>query len=242
MSRLGDLQRFYAILDEVQGRLRAPLCLRGCHGRMRWPSRGVYFFFEGGERRSTSGVGPRVVRVGTHALTSTSTRTLWNRLAQHRGVATSGGGNHRGSIFRLLVGEALLQRDGTTVETWGVGGSPADAARAKGVPTSTVNEQERATEVAVSNIIGVMPFVFVPVDDPAGATSMRGKIERNAIALLSNLTKDPMDPPSGAWLGQYSAHERVRGSGLWNNRHVEEQYDASFLDTLAERALATTTP
>jgi len=33
--------------------------------------------------------------------------TLWARLSQHRGSAKSGGGNHRCSIFRLLVGRAL---------------------------------------------------------------------------------------------------------------------------------------
>jgi hypothetical protein len=168
--------------------------------------------------------------------TSTSGRTLWNRLSQHRGVAKSGGGNHRGSVFRLLVGEALLRRGRTPVETWGIGSSPADAARVTGLATSTVKERERATEAAVSNIIGAMPFVYVRIGDPPGAESMRGVIERNTIALLSNLGKDPVDPPSPAWLGHDSGHERVRGSGLWNNRHVEDQYDPSFLDVLARAA------
>jgi len=68
-----------------------------------------------------------------------------------------------------------------------------------------------------------------------GAESQRGVIERNAIALLSNLGRDPVDPPSSGWLGDHSAHERIRGSGRWNNRHVDEQYDASFLDMLRER-------
>jgi hypothetical protein len=31
----------------------------------------------------------------------------------------------------------------------------------------------------------------------------------------------------------------VRRSGLWNNRHVGERYDPSFLDVLAERVDAT---
>ncbi|GEJ56607.1 hypothetical protein [Anaeromyxobacter diazotrophicus] len=233
MSRLQDIQRLYEVLADVQHRLGGPLSLRGCHGRMTWPTRGVYFFFEPGEERSTSGIGPRVVRVGTHALTSTSTRTLWNRLSQHRGVAKSGGGNHRGSIFRLLVGEALLRRDQAHIETWGVGGSPRDVARARNLSPGTVIEVERSTEVAVSGIIGAMPFLFVRVDDPPGPESMRSVIERNAIALLSNLAKDPVDPPSSGWLGHHSGHERVRGSGLWNNRHVEGQYEPSFLDLLA---------
>ncbi len=47
-----------------------------CTGRMRWPQRGVYFFFEDGETRSGSGSRHRVVRVGTHALVSGSRATL----------------------------------------------------------------------------------------------------------------------------------------------------------------------
>ena len=74
---------------------------------MDWPRRGVYFFFEPGESRSLSGTGSRIVRLGTHALANGSRSTLWQRLSQHRGNAKGDGGNHRGSIFRLLVGVAL---------------------------------------------------------------------------------------------------------------------------------------
>jgi hypothetical protein len=49
-----------------------------------------------------------IVRVGTHALETGSQTTLWKRLSQHRGQARSGSGNHRGSIFRLIVGTALI--------------------------------------------------------------------------------------------------------------------------------------
>ena len=54
---------------------------------------------------------PRVVRVGTHGLRP-SHSTLWGRLSQHKGSVGGGmpgGGNHRGSVFRLHVGSALLQ-------------------------------------------------------------------------------------------------------------------------------------
>ena len=50
------------------------------------PRRGVYFFFEPGEERTTSGSGLRVVRAGTHALKPGSKGTLWNRLSTHRGT------------------------------------------------------------------------------------------------------------------------------------------------------------
>ena len=66
----------------------------------------------------------------------------------------------------------------------------------------------------------------------AGPNSRRGYIERNAIALLSNYGKATLDPASRDWLGHFSDRERVRNSGLWNQNHVDEPFDAAFLDTL----------
>ena len=108
-GRLDHLKRFYDLLADLEIRQGDRRRLSACDGRMNWPARGVYFFFEPGETRSDSGAGPRVVRVGTHALTTGSRTTLWDRLSQHRGTAKKGGGNHRGSIFRLLVGAALIE-------------------------------------------------------------------------------------------------------------------------------------
>ena len=79
-----------------------------------------------------------------------------------------------------------------------------------------------------------MPFLWFAIDDVAGPQSDRGVIERNAIALLSNYNKPAIDPPSTEWLGHHCDRERVRLSGLWNNRHVDEEYDSQFL-TLIER-------
>ena len=90
--------------------------------RRAFPARGVYFFREEGEVRSETGGGPRIVRVGTHALKDGSGTKLWRRLSQHRGQA-SGNGNHRGSIFRLIVGAALIRRDTLPFPTWGKGNS-----------------------------------------------------------------------------------------------------------------------
>lgn len=83
------------------------------------PNRGVYFFFDENEPRSDSGCGPRVVRVGTHGLTVGSKSSLRARLAQHRGTIGTGSGNYRGSIFRLLVGQALISKEALDVPTWG---------------------------------------------------------------------------------------------------------------------------
>ena len=90
MSRLNDLQRFYSLLLALEEKLPGARHLANCTGRISWPKRGVYFFMEPGETRSHSGRGPRIVRVGTHALKAGSGATLWKRLYQHQGVARSG--------------------------------------------------------------------------------------------------------------------------------------------------------
>ena len=179
---------------------------------------------EPSETRSHSGRGPRIVRVGTHALKAGSGTKLWNRLSQHRGVVRTGGGNHRGSIFRLIVGTALRERDAITCDSW-------DDRRSTAPPE--VRERELPLERAVSQVIRKMPFLWLSVGDEPGPRSLRGFMERNAIALLSNYGKLPIDPPSDSWLGSYCTREKVRTSGLWNSNHVDESYDPAFLDTLA---------
>lgn len=77
-----------------------------------------------------------------------------------------------------------------------------------------------------------MPFVWLRIADEPGPASLRGYVERNAIALLSNYKKPPLDPSSDSWLGHHCDRERVRESGLWNSNHVEETYDSRFLDIM----------
>ena len=241
-GRANDLASFYALLDRLEADVGGARTLAECSGRMNWPQRGVYFFFECGESRSGSGVGRRVVRVGTHALKRGAGTTIWKRLRQHRGVARTGGGNHRGSIFRLLVGKALASREDVPLpQSWDVKGDPRAAARHLGVDRAAIKQGEAALESLVSTYVGAMPFLWLNVDDAPGPESQRAVIERNAIALLSGGGDDrlPHDSPSETWLGHYSDRNAVRRSGLWNNRHVGERYDPSFLGVLAERVDAT---
>jgi hypothetical protein len=218
-GRISDLQNFYGLLDSLAERVGGPRALAVCSGRLGWPRRGVYFFMEDGEIRSDSGTGPRIVRVGTHALTEGSGTKLWSRLSQHRGQQKTGGGNHRGSIFRLIVGTAIMARDGLDFPSWGNGSNaPVD-----------VRAGETALEYKVSKAICAMPFLWLAIDDEPGTESLRGYVERSAIALLSNFEKQPLDPPSAGWLGHLCNRERVRKSGIWNQNHVEEAYDPAFL-------------
>ena len=218
------LDRFYdllARLEKVNGGKRQ---LARCHGQLGWPKRGVYFFFEDGELRA-DGTTPRVVRVGTHGLRK-SNATLWSRLSQHRGTvggSMPGGGNHRGSIFRLHVGTALLASghwSDSIRHSWAVGSNaPSDVRRG-----------EYPLELAVSQHIGAMPFLWLEVDDPPSSMSDRGVIEAGSIALLSASRRQEIDAASTGWLGRQADRNLVRESGLWNVNHVQDEPDVRFLD------------
>ncbi len=227
VSRLDDLRRFYGLLGRVAARQGGPRHLTETIGT-KLPQRGVYFFFEPGEMRDDSGEGPRVVRVGTHALRPGAASTLQGRLRQHSG-SRAGSGNHRGSIFRLLTGDALV-RCGTLEEcpSWGLKGAALE-----GSTRDTIKRQELAWEQAVSRRLSTMDVVWLDVPDDPGPDSLRGWIERNAISLISNEGKAALDAPSKMWLGHHSSRHHVRASGIWNQNHVDEAYDPSFLDDLA---------
>lgn len=217
----GDLERFYGALAALRDR-------RGGYSRLdTWRQgdvtarRGVYFFFEEGEARSGSGIGPRVVRVGTHGLRAGQKSTLSGRLLQHR--RSPAGGNQRGSIFRRHVGGALMDAGRVEhVDGWNVGSNSTPMQRAA----------ERAVEVMVSQVIGAMPFLWLQIDDEPGPSSDRGYIERNSIALLSSEVARALDPPSATWLGRHSRSPAVQLSGLWNVRGIGDPVEHGFLDRL----------
>ena len=195
---------------------------------MDWPERVVYFFLAKDETRDSTDQ-LRLTRIGTHAVSSGSGTSLWNRLRTHRG-ANSGtyedGGNHRGSVFRKRVGEAMIEQKGLHDEYphWGDGSSAGRERR--------LSELEH--ERRVSEYIRDLPFLWIDVDDEPRPESDRAYIERNAIALVSNYRKDSLDPRGDDWLGRDSPRDEISDSGLRNINHVGEQYDMAFLDRLAD--------
>ena len=236
MTRLDDLLQFYDLLRTLEQLSGGYWTFDSLRGHRKLPARGVYFFFENGEQRQESGQGPRVTRVGTHGLVQGAKSTLKGRLSQHFGQLRTGTGNHRGSIFRLLIGDALMNaHQAARLQSWGVRGSRNEAEMRLGTSRESIKDQERLLEVQVSKIARAMPFLCLDIDDPAGPKSLRGYIERNTIGLLSNYGRTSIDSPSPSWLGRNSNRERVRLSGLWNSDHVDEGYDAKFLDVLGDQ-------
>lgn len=228
-SRVDHLDDFYRLLDQLRTNVGGARQLGTCTAKDGWPDRGVYFFFEDGEIRADA-VTRRVVRVGTHALTETSSTTLWSRLRAHRGTvggSRPGGGNHRGSIFRLHVGTALIARGDLddVPETWGQGSSARGAVR----------DAEYALERRVSDVIGGMDVLWLEVPD----RHHRDAIERGCIGLLSDWHREPIDPASAQWLGRLADRPEIPGSGLWNVHHVDAAPDPSVLD-LVEAAVRRT--
>jgi hypothetical protein len=61
---------------------------------------------------------------------------------------------------------------------------------------------ELELERRVSDYLRDLPFLWVEVDDEPGPESDRAYLERNAIGLLSNHEREPIDPRDD-WLGQY---------------------------------------
>ena len=68
-QRMADSQHFYALLAQLETQLGGYRTLVNCHGRLDWPRRGVYFFFEPGGQRSTSGAGLRELFIPAAMLT-----------------------------------------------------------------------------------------------------------------------------------------------------------------------------
>jgi hypothetical protein len=128
-------------------------------------------------------------------------------------------------VFRNRVGEAIIERDELQEEypEWGVGSSAGRELRL----------EELEMERRVSDYLRDLPFLWVKIDDEPGPESDRAYIEQNAIALVSNIGSESIDPRNEDWFGHHSPVTDIRESGLWNINHVTEDYQPEFLDTLA---------
>jgi len=157
---------------------------------------------------------PRIVRIGTHAVSSGSKATLRNRLRNHLGRA-DGVGSHRGSVFRLHVGRAMLIANNILEQfpSWGEGqNAPQEI---------LIREQEH--ERRVTEYISRLEVFIIPINDEPSKNSLRAHVETQLIALFTEGYKI-IDKPSTKWLGIKSPKEPIVRSGLWNLRDVGVKY------------------
>ncbi len=184
--------------------------------------RGVYIFLDPREENFLKD-GPRIVRIGTHAVSAESKSTLRNRLRSHFGQA-DGGGNHRGSIFRLHVGRALLDSRALDFhsKTWGDGQHAI----------AEIREAEVELEQRVSTYLSDLEIFLIPIDDEPSKDSLRAHVETQLIALC---TEDfqTIDKSEDAWLGRHSPMSAIIKSGLWNLRDVAKKYQSDGLGSVA---------
>jgi hypothetical protein len=215
-------QHFYRVMTRLYRAQNGGIPFASTTGHLDWPTRGVYFLLEDTERNNKP-FEFRITRVGTHAVSSGSRTTLWDRLATHRGVG-NGSGSHRSSIFRLHVGRSIIASGGhANISTWGAG-QVADRA---------TRDDETTLEREVTKVIGRMRVLVVAIGDDPGPSSDRSYVERNAIGLLSRAAV--LHPrKSRTWLGNWSASHKISTSGLWNLNHLYDVPDPQFVDVLEQ--------
>lgn len=220
MSRRKDLKRFYKLMNTLKKKTGGRRKLGDCDPTTDPKIGGVYFFFEKGERRTGSGKGKRVVRVG-------KCQRYRHRISrQHKGPRDE---MVRGSVFRRWIHNALFLRDRKRVFA---GFPDITQMNLTGMLKALNRGQQRRLAKATSEHMWPMDFLFVPIR----GEECRRYIEKNAIALLSEYNKKAIDPASKGWLGRHSASERIKRSGLWNNNHVANAYEPEFIDRLEEYA------
>lgn len=223
--RYRDLKRLYGIIADARDSGRT--FLLGDLSNRKLPARGVYIFVDLNERNFYGAPG-RIVRIGTHAVSIGSKSTLKLRLRNHLGLS-DGSGNHRGSIFRLHVGRALLEKEGAgdQLRSWGEGQHASADIRAL----------ERDHEMRVSNYLRALEVFILDIDDLPTKDSLRAAVERQLIALCSEELQ-PIDHASEGWLGKYSPMRLIVTSGLWNLRDVGRKYEpisAGSMDDILSR-------
>lgn len=218
-KHIENVQRFYDGISKLAKSTGGIRSFNECNGRMYWPRRGVYFIVDFNENHIVSNDFPRIVRVGAHALSEGVKSTLWQRLKNHKGTK-DGGGNHRSSIFRWHVGNAIIKKGGLVCDTWEM----------RKNFDKDVRESERYIEQLVSAYIGQLGVVVLEVDDLPDATSNRAFIEKNAIALISSINSS-ISFSTVDWLGNYSSRNEIIDSCLWNVDYTDSGYDDTFIKT-----------
>lgn len=226
-DRIDNVKRLYNNVYNVAEKTGGIKLFKDCDGKKYWPQKGLYFIFDMSESCFIAQKPNKIIRIGTHAVSKGSKSTLWHRLKTHKGL-NNGGGAHRSSVFRLHIGNALINKHNLHFPTWAIGQSASMETR----------KTEEELEQLVSEYISKLGIVVLDIDDPSSATSDRAIIEKNTIALLSCINYS-FDFSSTNWLGHYSNKQEIRKSSLWNVNYCNSDFD-NVLFTLLDKYVDTT--
>lgn len=210
--------QLYELLHrQIQAGIMAPLS--DVLERRDLPQKGVYIFCDKSEVSKLRPGVPRVVRIGTHAVSAGSRSTLRSRLRTHIGSG-SGTGSHRSSIFRLHVGQSLIARNllHAKYPHWGKGSTAP----------SEIRIPEHDLEREVSEYIGKLLVTTLPLVDDSGPNSGRAHIEKALVALFTE-NMDFLEESGPTWLGRLSSRPLLQSSGMWNVQHVGAALDMKSL-------------
>ena len=224
MAVLKAARRIYSRVDLAEA-LYASLATAAKHGgrstlrevisARSLPKRGIYIFMDPTEESAIFPGQPRIVRIGTHAVSMKSSSTLRTRLRTHLGQADLGG-SHRSSVFRLHIGRALMRAGDfhDPILAWGVGSTASQDQR----------KAERALEEKVSGYVARLLVSVVEITDNPSPSSLRAITERALIALFTE-ERRYLETPSPQWLGNHSDKPEISSSGLWNIQHCGKVCD-----------------
>jgi hypothetical protein len=223
LDRTDAVRAFYEMFEHITAKSAILPLREALQNPM--PEQGVYFFFDPEEKTRFSKCLGRLVRIGTHGVSAGSKATLRDRLRTHLGTS-DGYGNHRSSVFRLHVGEAIIRRDGLRKRFPQCGNGQNSS--------PVVRERERPLEKKVSDVISKLHVANVKVADESTKASARSVIERLTIALFTE-NYQPVECSSPHWLGRNSAHDLISKTGLWNLREVGSKADLDVIKIIRAR-------
>ncbi len=230
-DRPNKLAQFYRKLGVLKTQTGGPFYLSDVDGTMDWPHRGIYIFFDESTDPEIDPVSEwHITRIGTVGVSKGSSSSLWQRLRTHRGT-TSGnyadGGNCRGSVFRLHIGNAIIEDEGLEDKYphWGV----PHRQLPDNISTSEIRAQEHPLELRVSERIRNLPFLVIDIPGKPHADCDRARLEKNLIALVSHARRTNPHLKKDDWLGHHSPRAEINKTGLWNLDHVNSFYTDSII-------------
>lgn len=168
------------------------------------PLNGVYLFFEKGETFHSM---DRIVRVGTH----TGNGNLRMRLKEHLENK-----NKDRSIFRKNIGRAMLnKKESELLYFWNIDMTTKANREKFKLDAFQKNELNKVEEMVSKYMIENFSFTVIPVD----SKEERLRYEEFIIKIVSS---DKTCCSSKNWLGKFSPVEKIRNSGMWLVKGLDE--------------------